>query len=417
MCTEHELVEELDGLQRPSPATRSPSPGQDVAHRLWTKPFVRLLATNAAFGFSGACFYLLPKHLTVDYGALPSQVGRVMSVLGLVCVLMVPALGPLVGRLGLRHTLMLAFCLMAGASFGFMVPDHIGPAMLFLRAVQGVATACVMTAGMALTAHLAPPDKLGRAMGWSGAASLIMSAVAPAVAEPLAARHGFAYVFAIAGLASLIGFAIARGIPHTPSPAPIRLTFDRRALSVFVPILASIALVSAGFFVVMTFLAPLALTRSVPNVSGFFVAYTVAALAMRVLGAGVTDSLGPRRTAVFSALIYGAVIAAIAAVGPRSLVVLGLGFGAAHGSLYPALMALLFTDVAPGARTHLAGLANGVIYLGMLSVWGFGQLGNRAGLASVFVVGGLVVAASALLLMPQLLRRPATWLRDLNQAD
>jgi predicted MFS family arabinose efflux permease len=411
MCTEDDVI--LDGLQRPSPATRSVSPGQDEAHRLWTKPFVRLLATNAAFGFSGACFYLLPKHLTVDYSAQPAQVGRVMSVLGLTCVLMVPALGPLANRLGLRRTLMLAFCLMAGACFGFVLADHIGPTMLFLRAVQGVATACVMTAGIALTAQLAPPDKLGRAMGLTGAASLIMSAVAPAVAEPLAARCGFAYVSVIAGLASLIGLIIARGIPHT-APAPAGgLSLDRRVL----PILACIALVSAGFFVVMTFLAPLALTRNVPNVSGFFVAYTAAALAMRVLGAGLTDSLGSRRTAVLSAVIYGAVIAGIAAVGPRSLIVLGLGFGAAHGSLYPALMALLFTDVEPRARTPLAGLANGVIYLGMLSVWGFGQLGNSVGLTSVFVVGGIVVAASALLLAPQVLRRPATCWRDLGEAD
>jgi predicted MFS family arabinose efflux permease len=285
--------------------------------------------------------------------------------------------------------------------------------MLILRAAQGVATACVMTAGIALTVQLAPPDKLGRAMGLGGAASLIMSAIAPAVAEPLASHYGFDCVFAIAGLASLIGLVVARGVPDAPAAPSAGLTFDRRVL----PILASLALVSAGFFVVMTFLAPLALTRQVPQVSGFFVAYTVAALAMRVLGAGVTDWLGPRRTAAVSAVVYGAVIAAIAAVGPRSLIVLGLAFGAAHGSLYPALMALLFTDVDPGARTPLAGLANGVIYLGVLSVWGFGQLGNRAGLPSVFVVGGIVVAASALLLVPQLLRRPATWLRDLGETD
>jgi len=31
--------------------------------------FVRLLATNAAFGFSISAFYLLPKHLAVSFAA------------------------------------------------------------------------------------------------------------------------------------------------------------------------------------------------------------------------------------------------------------------------------------------------------------------------------------------------------------
>ncbi len=41
---------------------------------------------------------------------------------------------------------------------------------------------------------LAPAHKLGQAMGLAGAASLIMNAIAPAVAEPIGARYGFAWV-------------------------------------------------------------------------------------------------------------------------------------------------------------------------------------------------------------------------------
>ena len=67
----------------------------------------------------------------------------------------------------------------------------------------------------------------------------------------------------------------------------------------------------------------------------------------------------------------------------------------AHGVLFPALMALLFDRARPAERARLAAYSNGVINLGMLTVLGFGQLANHAGLAAVFVVTGGLVAASA----------------------
>jgi len=131
------------------------------------------------------------------------------------------------------------------------------------------------------------------------------------------------------------------------------------------------------------------------TVGGFFAAYTASALAMRTAGGGLTDRLGLRRAAFLGILVYGAFIAAIAALGPRSLIVLGLGFGVAHGVLFPALMALLFERARPAERARLAAYSNGVLNLGMLTVLGFGQLANHAGLAAVFVVTGGLVAASA----------------------
>jgi hypothetical protein len=47
-----------------------------------------------------------------------------------------------------------------------------------------------------------------------------------------------------------------------------------------------------------------------------------------------------------------------------------------------------------------------VLNLGMLTVLGFGQLANRAGLAVVFLIAGALVAAVALLLAPRANPRP-----------
>ena len=82
----------LDDRQRRSPATQddvlgTSEPVLSGRTRWITGPFVRLLATNMAFGFSISCFYLLPKYLTVAYGAAPGTVGAVMGIFGLTCVL------------------------------------------------------------------------------------------------------------------------------------------------------------------------------------------------------------------------------------------------------------------------------------------------------------------------------------------
>ena len=397
---EDDEEDSIDDRQRWSPATQNVLLGKNASAastraRWISKPFVRLLATNMAFGFSISCFYLLPKHLTVTYAATPGTIGAVMGIFGLTCVLIVPWLGRAVNALGLARTLCLSQLLMAACSFAFALLDGVGPAMMFLRTMQGLATAGVMTAGVAMVCELAPAHKLGQAMGLAGAASLIMNAIAPAVAEPIGAHYGFKWVFAMSGLAALLGFFVARKLPwrarHVYETAGVAL--PRRVR----PILLALALSGVGFNVVMTFLAPLAMSRGVAAVSGFFAAYTLAALAMRILGHAWTERLGLRRTAVMATVLYGAAIVGIAGVGPRSLVALGLVFGLAHGALFPALMALLFHDTAPAARAKLAAFSNGVMNLGMLTVLGFGQLANHFGLVAVFVSTGLLVAASGLL--------------------
>ena len=397
------------GEQRLSPAILEILPGQDETARekwLFSPVFVRLLATNAAFGFSVSTFYLLPKHLAGSFAATPGQIGLVSSIFSLAALLCVPFLGPTVERLGYRRASIAGFLLMAACAFNFAFVDSIGPVLWTLRALQGLAASIVFAASVALVSAVAPPDKLGQAMGLSGAASLAMSAVAPAIAESLGARYGFGYAFALAGVAALLGAMASRGLPK------LGMAFGPHARSLFaIPgpniraVLAALAVTGAGFNVVMAFLAPFALRHGIQAVRGFFISYTVAALGIRVLGSGLTDRLGLRHTATLGITLYGIVIAGIGLAGPAHMVSLGFLFGLAHGALFPALMALLFKDVEPRDRTWLAGLSNGVLQLGMLSVSLFGALANHMGFEPVFVLAGALVAASSVLLVPSALRK------------
>jgi predicted MFS family arabinose efflux permease len=253
-----------------------------------------------------------------------------------------------------------------------------------------------MTVGTAMVCELAPASRLGQAMGLAGGASLLMNALAPAIAEPVAARHGFSAVFLMSAAALILGCLLARKLPiksahATPSGAGPFLSVPPRSR----PVLLALAAVGAGFHVTVSFLAPLALSHGVQAVRGFFIAYTIAALGIRLLGGALTDRMGLARTATLGMLGYGLSIALLAGVGPRSLALLGVGFGLAHGVLFPSLLALLFDGAEPATRAKLSGLANGVMNLGMLSVFILGQVANHVGLPAVFIATGALIFLSS----------------------
>jgi len=389
------LDEEFDEAQRWSPASPAVKPGQDSR---WyaTKGIVRLLVTNAMYGYSLASFFLLPKHLAVSFAATPAQIGRVTGVLSTASLLCLPILGPVLRRLGYRRASVLGFTLMGLGAAAFPLISRIGIAMLVARAIQGIAAAVVFTAGLAMSSAFAPKDKLTQTMGLVGSASLAMGAVAPAIGEPLAERFGFAPVFLLAALAAFIGAWVSLGLPEggrEPAPAatPARSRFTA------LPLLASLAIVGAGYNVVMAFLAPFALQRGFPVVRGFFISYTLAALFIRLFCGMITDRFGTKRTAAGGIVIYGLVIAAIGVFGPAHRVLWGFVFGLAHGALFPALMALVFERVSASARGPLAALSNSTIHLGMMGVFAFGALAGHTGFPTVFAIVGSLVGLSALL--------------------
>ena len=389
------LDEEFDEAQRWSPASQAEKPGQDT-HWYATKGIVRLLVTNAIYGYSLASFFLLPKHLAVSYAATPAQIGQVTGILSTASLLSLPLLGVAMRRLGYRRASVLGFVLLGLGAAVFPLFSRIGVAMLMARAIQGVAAAVVFTAGLAMSAAFAPKDKLTQTMGLVGSASLAMGAVAPAIGELLSERFGFAWVFLLAALAAFIGAWVSLALPdgereHAPANTPTQS--KRNAL----PLLATLAIVGAGYNVVMAFLAPFALQRGFPVVRGFFISYTLAALFIRLFCGVITDKFGTKRTAAWGIVIYGLVIAAIGVFGPAHRVLWGFVFGLAHGALFPALMALVFERVSAAARGPLAALSNSLLHLGMMGVFAFGALAGHTGFPTVFaLVGGIVGLSSVL---------------------
>lgn len=393
-------------------------PGASDGQRLATRPFIDLVIAQLWFGFAYAIFLLLPKLLAADYQAGAGQVGFVMAAFGVLSLAASPAIGPVVGRLGSRGTMRAANLILAASALGFLAMRGPGLYAAFLRGLQGVAWALAFGGGMALCAQIAPAARLGQALGIFGAASLAMSAVGPVLAEPIAARFGARATFVLAAVAALIGAWRCARLPEDEAqPANDNAQIRRRdgrwaAVWARMPIYVALATVSLAGSALFSFVAPFAVASGVADVQAFFVAYTVAALTSRFGIARVVDRGGHSHAAAGAGLLYGAAVGAMAVLGPFHLVVVGAVFGVAHGIIYPALMALVLTDVAASDRPRLLGWANGVMNLGIVALAPLGTLIQRAGYPAAFGELGALTALMALVLLAPAgrgLRRALGW--------
>ncbi len=378
-----------------------------TGHRLFSRPFVRLLGMQAAYGFSFSIFFLLPKYLA-SAGAAPTQIGFVMGGFGVACVLTIPFLHGIVAVLGRRGALMAATLLMAVAGAVFALVAPVGLGAVFLRAAEGVTWTIMFSTAVVLTAEISPKDRLAQAIGLAGGAALIMNALAPAIGEPLADRFGYRPVFLLASVAALLASALARRLPESRSaPAGDAVTggvdvgAGREAAARRIPIYVVFAASGLAFSVMFTFLAPFALAHGVRAIRAFFIAYTASALIVRVVGGRIADRLGHRFIVMCALLLYGCVVASTGLFGPHHLAALGLFIGLGHGALFPALMALLINNTSPAGRPRALGVANGAMSIGVSAVFPVGFLVGRIGYPAVFAIAGALVAASSVLL-----RRP-----------
>jgi MFS family permease len=369
--------------------------------RLWTRSFINLIVAQSVFGFAYAQFVLLPKLLAVSYHATARQIGVVMAAFGVASLLAIPVMAPVMKRLGCRRAMLLGNALLAGSALGFIFIHSAGWAAALLRGAHGIAWSLFFAAGMTLVADVAPRAKLAQAIGLFGGAALAMSALGPAVAEPMAARWGAHSVFVFAAVIAAAGAWFCLRLPEAvPAPASARGALSepssaRTRVSAII-VFAVGGLASAG---VVTFVAPFALQHHIDVVRGFFVAYTVTALAMRIGAARVTDRLGHRRVALAGCAGYGLVMVVMGGAGPGHLILLGAAFGVAHGVLYPALMALVIADLPADRRPRALAFTNGAINLGVAGVGVLGLIAEHTGYPGVFVVTGAATFAAAMLLV------------------
>ncbi|MDX2169471.1 MAG: MFS transporter, partial [Deltaproteobacteria bacterium] len=363
--------------------------------RLLSGPFLRTTAANFFFFLNFASFFLLPLHIR-ELGGSESMIGAVMGTNGLASMAVLPLVGIWIDRLGRRAFLLLGAVGMTGASIGFLLFDQLGWVLFALRALQGASFAAAFTATTTFAAEFAPRAQRARALGLFGLSTLLTHAIAPGLGEEIVRRGGFPALFATATVCTVIAFVLGLSLQDPRAAAQRSIaSADRRLAPEHWLIAATMTLAGMGFGTVITFISTFVTSLSLGRVGIFFAAYTSTAILTRLVGAGLSDSLGRRRVIVPSLVVLGLAIAWISTV--NSLPILfaaGALFGTAQGISYPTLHAYLVDCSSEAQLGRSQALFNGAFNLGVTtSGFAFGLLAEHYGYRPMFLVAAVTPIA------------------------
>lgn len=377
------------------------SAGGVDSERLLTRPFALVLCLQFCFGLSYSTFFLLPKFLAREFHANADAIGAVAATALLASVLASPWTGAWLDS-GARRPFIGYGALVNGLSgCAFWLIHSVSWPIFALRVVHGISYGLVFNGIVTLAADLAPPKKLGQAIGLCGAASILSNAVAPAIAEPIADHHGWGWVFLLAGGAALFTALLALGLREPEhasdpvseaelraSPSALALLREPQRFGAFVCSAAN----GAAFGAMFTYTQPFALSLGATAVSSFFLGYTLVALIVRLFLGGAADAWGRRRVAVAALLLYGLVTSLTSLLQPNLLFAVGGGLGLSHGLLYPSLNALAAEGIPRARRGAVMSYFFGCFGAGSaLWVLGLGVIARAYGYPVVFLATGLLV--------------------------
>jgi MFS family permease len=383
--------------------------------RLLTPGFVRVLALQASFGASLACYLLLPKYLVTELGAAATEIGGVMATFSLANIFVVPLVGIGVDRFGRRPLIQIGLLILSLSSMGFLFVDAVSPELYVLRGLQGISFACVFISASTLVVDTAPPERLSQALALFGATMHLMNAVVPWLAERVSESLGWQPVFAASlvialvalGVSSTLHERVATGDETVAAPSLLSL-LGRRSFLISLFVMASVGVANATL---TTFIQPHAIVRGILRVASFFTAYAAAAVSVRVLLGGFMDRGNRYVICLVSLTSYAVLLLVTRDVTGTTLPLLGGLLGVVHGFFMPSFLALSLSGAGEAERGRIVALLSGSFNVG----FGFGTLGVGAvaaahGYGAGFVAAAVVVAvaASVMLARPGAARWSAT---------
>ena len=361
---------------------------------LYTPAFWALFAANLTTVASFAAFFLFPLFIT-EHGGGEGEIGLVMGVFALASTLSRPWVAEVIDRFGRKKSYCLGALFMAVLPLAYL-PFLNGIAyapLLLLRAAHGVALAICFTAVFTYVADLIPPERLNEGIGIFGISGLTGLAIGPLLAEGVLRRFGFPSFFLLSAALAGLAFFLILPLRENEPAGKIRSRHSFFALlrqRKFLVVAGLSILFGFGLAATGNFVAPLAEERGIPVISIFFLAYSAAAIGIRLIGGRLTDRIGESRMLPYALVVSAAGILTLTLVtGTLTLALAGLLAGCGHGLLFPVLNTLAVRGEPFEVRGKATGIFTGSIDAGtFLGSFLLGLVGDMAGLSPLFAVAG-----------------------------
>lgn len=368
---------------------------------LYTAPYIRISFANLCTLSSFGSFFLFPLFVT-GRGGTEADIGVVMGAFALASVLCRPWISEMIDRIGRKRSCTIGSILMSilpvtflffrGDLNSFYLP------LILARLLHGVGFALYFTGVFTYVADIVPQRRLNEGLGMFGITGLAGLAIGPVLAEITINTFGFSVFFLSAAGMAAIGLWLHLFLPESylppcggRSPSFFSLLFRRKIL-----IVAMLAVIFGfGRAASTTFVAPFALMQQLTFISFYYLAYSFAAVATRLLGGKLADKIGEERIIPYGLVLLGlGLLLVIFLGGTMVLVISGLLAGCGHGFLYPCLNALAVRDEPDNVRGKITGIFTGGFDAGtFVGCIILGYIGEWAGFRILFLVAGLVPIA------------------------
>jgi MFS family permease len=370
---------------------------------------VRLGTVYAAHAASHGLVLVLPAVLVAlrtEFDASFTTLGTVATVSGMLYGLGALPAGLLADRVG-APLLLRAFAAVSVLCCGLAM---VAPELWWLAgalALLGAAGALYHPAGLAEITLNAPGG--GRELGLHGGWGNAGTALAPLLAGAVAAAWTWRASFGLAAVAAaLLLAAVVRGVPLDrrlpPHPPPAAGERSRPALAVIMFLAAAEGFVFQGFVIFLpAFLAEVGGVDRAAAARGGALSAAVLLLGVpaQIAAGRLAEGTGGRTLALRYATMYAAAVLAGLAVWAAGPSPLGVALAGLFSVLIflgqPLANQLIARSTSPGRRGAAYGTYFSVSFgVGSLAGTAGGLIADRAGLAAVFALLGLVAIVNAL---------------------
>jgi MFS family permease len=281
------------------------------------------------------------------------------------------------------------------ASVGFAFSTHMDARFIFFRVLQGIGYSTFYVANLTLVAEIVPSSRRGEAVGLFGISGLITIALSPALGEQVIHRAGYSAFFLAAAVAAsccLLTSLAFRNLASMPREAASSgPSFLIPPVRILPPILLSLVfgLTSGAVFV---FLPTYATQAGLPRIGGFYIAYSVAAIGIRLACGRLSDRWGRRRVILPALLLMGSgTLGLVWLVSPVGLLLVGMLTGMAHGLLFPALSAYAIDLADSEERGRSIGAFTTAMLLGhALASFIFGIVAEQFGYRLIYFLASTI---------------------------
>lgn len=372
-----------------------------------------LLSTAFALGFAANFLHSLAFH---TYLHLPGQlrqwnadelvIGTVMGAASGAGVACRPWVGKAVDRRGRRVVLVAGSLLHLAVTSAYLTVGAIGPWLILIRLGHGVAMAMLFTVLFTIAADVVPASRRTEGIAIYGLSGILPMSVAGLVGDQILARGSYQDLFvAIVGV-TLLAVVAGLGLPESRATGGEQGPQRGFFATVAVPSLRPLWFVGVGFALAIaayfTFIKTFVLHAGFGSVGGFFTAYTIAAVVLRLLFGWVPDRVGPRRMLIPSMLSVAAGLAVLATAGDANDVWLaGVLTGAGHAWVFPIVSALVVQRARADERGSALAMFTALFDVGLL-VGGpsFGALLRETSYTVTFGVAATVAVLATIVYVP-----------------